>query len=473
MILAWPKKSGAAAARRRGGLRNLCQVLGCAVVALTAGIYPCLAQVTGAPVNLGNGEVVGLHIYDVSIYSGYSTMAYPMAVTQILPGQAGLQGDVNYGGSASVGWHRHRRKTDFGVTYTGSFLGMAHYSNLNSFGQSLLISASDQLSSKWTIGLSASGQDATFPQYIFQPTGLMSTAQAPASLNDLGAAFSVGQFSSPQAATQLSGASVLQSPATAQLFGYRMLNYAGNLSLSYAASTRLSLTFSSSVGAAQTLHSQNNLPSNAYFMPRTFEVTAGFGLTYSLTPRTSIDLQLQEYKTINSFQTALGSTGTVGIGRRMGKRWFLHAQAGGSYLDSLHQTVGNSAERQWIGGASLGFKTRQNTFLADYDRTSSSAYGLATGALTMVGGSWIWQRPGSSWSLSTGYSRQQIQNTGYYSMSGWEALGGLQKALSAHFDASLQYVYLKSTGTFAGNPSALSVQMVRGSFSWKPVSESK
>src|SRR5206468_12739754 len=55
------------------------------------------------------------------------------------------------------------------------------------------------------------------------------------------AAFSVGQFSSNQIASTLTGAPMLESPARSLLLGDRILSYATQVSLNYAHSSRLSV----------------------------------------------------------------------------------------------------------------------------------------------------------------------------------------------------------------------------------------
>ena len=61
-----------------------------------------------------------------------------------------------------------------------------------------------------------------------------------------------------------------------------------------------------------------------------------------------------------------------------------------------------------------------------------------------------------------------MKNTGFASLSGWEASGGISGKLNAHTSLSAQYVYFNSRGNYVGNPNNTIAHSVRLSLGWNP-----
>src|SRR5262249_28802734 len=175
---------------------------------------------------------------------------YGEAVNQLrVYGATGLDGNVSYGGSASLGWQRHSSRTDVAVFYSGTYGGVARYSTANGYSQSLSVSTNRMLSARWMLTLSGGGGDTTTAQFLYQPSYASQLVQAAPTFDDLAAAFSVGRFSSNQVASVLTSAPSLESPARTLLLGDRILSYSGQISLAYARSSRLSFHLSSFTAA--------------------------------------------------------------------------------------------------------------------------------------------------------------------------------------------------------------------------------
>jgi hypothetical protein len=411
----------------------------------------------------------GIRVYEVSAFSGYSTSAYPAGSGQIpLQGASSLGGDASYGGSARVGWQHHRQRTDFSLTYTGTYAGMARYSGTNAYNQSLSLSLTRNLSPKWTLSLSGTASDITTVQFLYQPSAVGALAQVPATMDDLAAAFSVGQFSSNQIASALTGAPLLDSPARTLLFGDRILAYSSQVSLNYTRSSRLSFHLAGFTAGGQQRLGGSTAPEPNYVMPRTIGINGGMGMSYMLSPRTQVGLDFSGDRISNRYQGGYVTTAGASIGRKMSTHWFLSVHGGGSLDHLTSQLYGTPKTTQAIWGGSIGFRTYQHTLVGSYDHTSRDTYGLAIGTTTMLTATWNWHRPGSRWSVFTSYSQQQLRNTGYSSLSGWEATGGVTQNLSSHTRMSVQYAYLSNAGNFLGNISNLAIQSVRVSMSWMP-----
>src|ERR1700678_1153156 len=100
---------------------------------------PSAGQVGGQGGNQGNALDSGLdgaRLYEVSVFTGYSTSANPVIGGYLTtPGVGALNADENYGVSAAVGWQHHREKDSFSIRYSGSYSGMVHYTGGNGYSQ--------------------------------------------------------------------------------------------------------------------------------------------------------------------------------------------------------------------------------------------------------------------------------------------------------------------------------------------------
>jgi len=61
-----------------------------------------------------------------------------------------------------------------------------------------------------------------------------------------------------------------------------------------------------------------------------------------------------------------------------------------------------------------------------------------------------------------------MRNTGFGSLSGWQATGTFTANLNSHTILSAQYVYLHDGGDYAGVFNTFNVQSVRLSLGWSP-----
>lgn len=415
-----------------------------------------------------NMSLGGIHLYGVSVFSGYSTSAYPGGPGQFQADAGILGADVDYGASASLGWQHHRDRSNFSMLYSGTYAGMVRYSGSNAFSQGLSLAFSRTLSPKWSLAIAGIGSDSTVAQLLFQPSNIGVISQVPASFDDLAAAFSIGQFSSSQVGSTLTGPRTLDSPARALLLGSRMLSYSGQMSLGYAATSRLSFHLSSFTAGGQHRRGGNSPQDTSYVMPHSLGLTGGVGFVYMFSPRTQMGFDAGVNRLMNRYQKAYVSNANVSIGRKMGMHWFLRAYGGGSLTRSTAQPIGTPSQRAITGGGSIGFRTYRHTLVGTYDRSSMDAYGFTVGVNTSLTAAWTWHRPGSSWNVFTSFGQEQVRNTGYASLSGLQAGGGVMERLNGHMQLSAQYVYMNNTGGYLGNVTNLAIHGVRVSMSWSP-----
>lgn len=447
-------------------MRELFRIL--AIASAMAVPQGLIAQPLTDQVNFKSGTIGGVHLYGISIYSGYLSSAYPLAAGSVA-GAGTLGPDVSYGAQASMGWQRHAERTSVSLMYSGGYHGMAQYSDTNGFTHSLSLNFTRQLSTKWSLNISGSGQDTTVAQFLYQPTSLGVITQLPATFDDFAAAFSVGQFSNAQAASMLTGAPVLESPVRTTLLGNRVLSYGVQAQIQYMRSSRLSFHFASFSAGGQNRDNGHNAQQPNYVMPRSLGASAGIGMSYALSPRTDLGLNVEELRSVNHYQSGYTTTAGVSVGRKMGTHWFVNVRGGVSYSRMAEQLYGVPVARTFTGGGSLGFRTYQHTFAASYDRVGSDSYGLAIGVNTSAMGSWSWHRPGAGWSVFANAAQQRTRNTGYMTISGWQVSGGVSEHLNFQTTLSAQYVYSSNKGSYyVGGLSNFDIHSIRVSLSWAP-----
>jgi len=446
------------------------------VLAMALGSRVAPAQQMNALAGLENASWEGIHLYGVNAFTSYVSSVYPINTTlTVAPGATQLGHDVNYGVSASGGWQYHRGdKLGVTVSYTGSYNRSQNYKSLSSFGHALRASAFWELTPKLTLDLSANGIYQTLAEYIFQPSSLSVTAQSPATINNVAASMGVGQFSNAQAASALTGgtaANVLPqtSLATSLLLGDRILSYATQASLSYQATERLSFNFSGVNAAGQNRTAgTSGISPQTYPVPHTLGLTAGGSVGYEISSRTSIGFNISGGRNSNVYQSGYTTVAAGTFGRMMGTRWFLHASGGAAYSAIIQQQQGAPKNLQVTTSGSLGYGLAAQTFLGSYNRSSMDANGFAIGTNTNLGGAWSWHRPDRRWNMGVSFGQQQLRNTGFASLSGWNASVMWYTHLTNGVRLTTQYAYSNSTGDYLGITTKITVNSVRLTVSWIP-----
>jgi len=447
-----------------------------AVMALLA-VSTVEAQQQNTLSNFQTATWEGIHLYGVNAFTSYVSSAFPLTTTNTVAPNANQLGyDVNSGVSASAGWQYHRgEKLTVTALYTGSYNRSENFNSLSSFGHSLRANAGWQLSSKWTIDFSGSAVYQTLAEYLFQPNNLSVIAQSPVSINNVAAGVGIGQFSSTQAASSVAGAfapsatTAQTNPATGVLLGNRIFTYAGQASMSYQASSRLSFSLSGVTAAGQNrLGSSSNNPGQTFLVPRTIGINAGVSMGYELSPRTTIGLSVDGTRTSNPVQSAYTTMAAASLGRMMGMHWFLRASGGGSHTSVIQQQTGAPRMWQTIGSGSVGYGLASQTFLASYNRSSVDSGGFAVGTNSTLLGAWNWHTPNRRYSLTVSGGQQQIRNTGFTTLSGWNTSVTWMMHLADRLLLSTGYVYSNSTGTYLGNKTQISVNSIRLTVGWVP-----
>ena len=442
-------------------------------IALSLGVAAGMAQAQPLTdqISFRSGQLGGIRLYGVSVFSGYASTIYPVSLGQApSPATQNLGGSGNYGASASLGWQRHRGQTNISVLYSGTYDAVVRYSNLNAFGHMLGLGYGHGFGRRWSFQINGSAQDATMYQALNQPTGLTVLSQLPTTFDDLAAAFAVGKFSDGQIAAMMTGSPLMAAPARSLLFGNRVLSYSGQAGASYAHSQRLTFRFSAFTAAGQTRRGGGNsgLPEEKQVMPRSAGFSGGGAFDYSLSPRTQLGFGADANYVVNKYQRAQITTTSASLGRKMGMRWFLSLHGGVSFTRSLESTGGPPRTRNLIGGGSIGFRTYQHTLVATYERTAFDTFGFAVGENTNLAGSWGWRLPGRSWSVNASGGQQQLRRSGFASLTGWQSSAGFSRRMSTTISMNVGYAMFWSAGTYLGALNDVSSHSVRFSLNWTP-----
>jgi hypothetical protein len=447
-----------------------------AIVALL-GVGTVEAQQQNTLSNFQTASWEGIHLYGVSAFTSYVSSAFPLTTTNTVTPNANQLGyDLNSGVSASAGWqYRRGEKLTVAVLYTGSYNRSENFNSLSSFGHSLRANAAWQLSSKWTVDLSGNAVYQTLAEYLFQPNNLSVVAQSPVSINNVAAGVGIGQFSSAQAASSVGGAlapsatTAQTNPATGVLLGNRIFTYAAQASMSYQASRRLSFNLSGVTAAGQNrLGGSSNSPGQTFLVPRTMGINGGVSMNYALSTRTTVGVSVDGTRTSNPVQSAYTTMVAASVGRMMGMHWFLRASGGGSRTSLIQQQTGVPRMWETIGSGSVGYGVASQTFLANYNRSSVDSGGFGVGTNTSLIGAWNWRTPGRRYGLTVSGGQQQIRNTGFTSLTGWNGSVTWLMHMGDRLLLSTGYVYSNSTGTYLGSKTQISVNSIRMTLSWVP-----
>ena len=410
----------------------------------------------------------GFHLYSAGIQASYYSNGTDMNTSQ-----AGtLQDDAAAGASLSAGWSQNRDRWGASVVYTGSYLGRVRYSSWDAFNQSLSFTAAHKMGMRWSASVGGSAAVTNLAQFFFEPNADARITAIPTTFEDLSAALLTGQTTNADLAAFLTGAPLLQSPAAVLLYGTRFFNTSVQGTLTYAHSSRTSVSFTASGSRFQ--HLSDNGPAPAtYLLPKTMSAGGSVQLSHALTPRTKMTASGTVTRIYSGLQDAYTSSGSVGLGRTMSQRWFVQGQVGIAKVQSLRATYRLNQGPQYVAGGTIGFKSHSHTMTASYNRSITDVYGLGASSMQTGSGSWQWARPGRSWWLFAQGDRQLLVGSAFSSggLNTWRVSGGWGRRISRSLVLQTQYAYMQYSGTFAGTSYDRSGSAIQVSLSWAPQRE--
>jgi hypothetical protein len=384
----------------------------------------------------------GLHLYNVTLSSGYYSGPYPsLGLAPIVPGPAGTQ-SVALQASATIGWLKTGRKTSFSLVYSPAFFSSVYFTSFRSFDQSLAVSVTRALSPKWSIQGSTSALMSDFNQLLFAPTTYGSITGTAATFDQFSSAILTGRSDNAALTQLLAAAPVVSSPENAFAYGGRVFSASARVSATYAASTRSSYTASASGSYTQFLTAGSSAPNvtPTYRIPSTKTTAADLSWAYLLTPRTTLTVSGSVYRTASQVQDVYVSQGNVSMGRTLSRRWFVQGMLGFGYISPQRQTNSIQSQQREYGG-SVGYKLYAHTFLGSYTRSASDIYGLGANATDNAEGAWTWNVPGRSTTASASFGYARLIGPNFPNWTSWTTRASVARYLGNSFAVVLGYTY--------------------------------
>jgi hypothetical protein len=411
----------------------------------------------------------GFGLYDVSAFSSFSNSYSPI----LNPSTGTIIPDFSFhtlssGISTSVGWRTRKSSSlSFAVRYTASYYYQTSSTGFSSSrfvpSQNFSTNWSKLFGTKWTVSASVSGSMGDYNQMLLLPNGEQSLVGLPGTSAAFGNAVLTGT----------TGASAALAAQQSLLYGGRFLNAAGTVSASYAFSPRLTLTGSATGNRMQHLSDSGTSAQSLHLIPQTTGLSGGLGLSYAVSPRTSVNANVTYSRAVSSLASAPSASIMVGASRKITEHLFTRFGAGAGYL--LPYGQGTSAiglqRTQWQAMGSVGYQLFRQSFVVSANRTASDNYGVGATATLMVSGGWSW-RPGANWGINAGGTDLRLQGS-QFGRNGYNLNAGIHRSLASRFSLNMNYGYGSfSVGALAipGLSQALQYRThsVRLSLSWHP-----
>ena len=410
----------------------------------------------------------GCRLFSVSAYAGYVNMAAPGAASSYLVSASPWGSDGQEGGALSVGCERYRSGSSLSLTYEPSYSGLMRNSDWSALNHSASLRATRKVARKWDVDLAATGAIQNLNGFLFAPTSLSNAVAAPGSAANLANAVLAGQYSNQQLASALGGASGLESPLSAVLYGFRTLSSSASGGLTYRRSPRLSMRFGFTAGRTQPFSSGQ--AAGAYsgsYVQRTTTGTATASLSYSMNPRNEIGVEASESRTISNLYDSYMTRVMATVGRKIGLHWFFQGGAGVANINPVQRQILISEGMQPVLRGSAGYRLSNQSFMATLDREPANQYGTGSGSTLSIGGAWQWHPPSSKWELSADVREQRFEASVIQNLNGWMASGTLSRVLTRQTAIQISYSYMDNTGTSMVSTRNIKVHAVQFAAVWR------
>jgi hypothetical protein len=458
--------------------RNFRMTAACLLFALSA--IP-IAKPQGMAQALAQGGTEGpdgFQLYSVSVYGEYSSTTVPfgsnVAFGSSLPtGTSNLGPNYLAGILAKVGYRKTGARTNFYVTYVPSYDASFRYSSLNSMNNFVSFGVIHDLGPRWTLTSSGTAFTARWDQFLFSPTVFSGLAGTPSTFDELSQAILSGTYTSSQLASILTGAPLIESPATSLIYGPRIFDASLRNEISYFQSARLRFHFGFGATRIQRLNSGQVETASVSLLPETTTAIVTAGVTYALSPLTALDFEGTANRTFSRLEDAYISTGTAKISRIFGRHWIAQGRGGGGLVTPVRETFANIAGRRYLAGSTITYKTLSHTFMGSYDRTITDLYGLGAASVGIASGAWNWHIPGHTWSAFAIGRYEAMQNIGSHNLDASLGDAGIERHFGTHTSVQLAYIYGRISGVFVSVPENVmpekqALQGARLVVSWSP-----
>lgn len=412
------------------------------------------------------GAAPAFHVQNVTTFVQYYSVA-PEAVLSVLP----QKNTGAAGASATLVYTGFNERSGVSLSYTPSYIAPFRALRGNNANHLFSITGRAGPNTRLRFNYSASGALSYTSDILFTPTQIARLAAVSGTASELGSAVVTGDTANNEIATALAEASGAGGPIGLGVYGDRLWNVSALTGVRYMYTPRLSLYVS--LGASRSQHFNRTVSpgfrGDTYLIPYTLTGTGRAGLSYMLSQRTRVGLDLQSIRSYSRVQDSYGSGASLSLARIMGPHWFLNLQAGAGMVNMIRSSRPVRGGLQPTGGGGVGFRTFAHTFFFSVDRQAGDAYALGRTSSLISSAAWMWGRPGNPWSVSGEASDERLSGAGYPPFHARRGLAGINRRLGAHFALSLQYAYLSryelNEQTLGGK---LNLHTGRLSFVWEP-----
>jgi hypothetical protein len=435
--------------------------------ALSQGMGGGMGGGMGMPGAMGQGGGEGFGFYGVAGYIGYTSTAVPFG--SVLP-TPGLNLGPNYlaGVVASAGWQHAGPRTIAHINYTLSYNASLRYSSWNMLNNYLSMGVVHEITPRLSVSSSAIAMTIRWDQFFFEPTLLSEVAGAGATYDELVSAIVAGKYTNSQLASLLTGAPVLDSPAATLLYGTRFFTSSARAGATYDISPRLHIHGGLWGARTQHLHSEEPQDAGPFLVPATTTANVTAGLTYDLSPVTTIGLEGGASRSFSHFEDAYITTGVVTVSRALGGHWIVTGRAGtGTYIP-VRQTFQFKGGPHYVASGSLMYKGTSQTLTVSYAHTISDTSGLGAASADAASGIWLLHRPGWRWSAFAGVTYQTLSDSALSNLNAWVAKAGIERTLSERTMAQVGTFYGRTSGLVGSTLGHGQLEGVNLMISWSP-----
>lgn len=435
---------------------------------------------SGVPGALGSAADLsrlarGLRIENVQVFSGFSSNGIP-ASRAFAPGAALLGSDMDVGVSTTISYRRIGRHSNFSVAYSPSHTSRFRFNEWTATNHVVSLGFSKEIGARWGLAIHSDSGLVGLPQAWYVAPTLHRVENPPTTIEDLMERAAAGEFTDDEVASLLTGAPVIDDPGGVGLGLSRVARASANVSLSYAHSPRMSMTFSGGGSTYQVINDDG--PDHVNFLRRSDLLTGNVGMKYKLDSRTTVGAGVSSRRIDSNFQRAQSNQLTFSYAKVLRSRWKYSVHGGGGVSDNRSNSVPaigdsffgrSSTIPTWVLGGSLGYSGRANTFSLSASRDAGDYWGTGATATVSAGLNWQWMRPTSSWGLSAGavYFHNVAQQN-FRNLESGLVNAGLVQRLSASTLIRTDYIYSRYASAYRGLIPNISIHRVQATVVWTP-----
>ena len=416
-------------------------------------------------------EHMGWRLYNAAASFGYSTLAFPNSSNAIAFGLERLKGDYDGTMSTAFGYNYADPKGSISLLYAPSYVSRVRYSDLSSFNHSLNFKGFLKVSRRWDLSMAFAGTDSTLDQLLFSPAILSSAANPLPTLDDLIQTARIGEYTSDQLASMLTGTPYVATPARSIIYGTRYLSTSLSSSASYRHSPRLSYTFTARATRSQTRNeTQQELQNQLNFLiPQSTTKQVGVSVDYSRSPRTQIGLESTSTEVDSSIARYIIANPNVFLSRKLSPHWFIRISGGPGFIRVLRidprfvRQAGEPFQYGYTAQSNVGYTVRDQRLIGSYARMLGDTYGFGSQSSEMFGGSWQWSRPGGSWTFYASGSLQRLFGGVLGDIHTWYGNAGFARSLSRQLSFNFTYGYVARQTATTGNAMGMIQEDLNGS----------